>query len=287
MSNCILYKIKTHLFFLSVFSIICGGCSSIDLPSIEESDLKIRTFKPAIEAVDKNINMIGEKLLLDHDVVMRTRMSAFNSILSALVNHRTDDVQIVFNGNKPWIEEDENILGIRYKNYLNIDGGEINLNLTDFHFNSFTQNKLSANLRIEGIGKISISGKYTGIPASASPDVNLDLNETVEFTINTTDSGSIILKPVPKMINLHIKFYINLLAWKIPWNETQQFALESLIKPMTIPTNIKSSIQFPLLSQSPKEKYQFESKPLFMWNTIVTTSQNVLDWRSDIAFGTR
>lgn len=281
---CVIDNKSLRLISVFVICFTLSHCSSLDLPTVKESEEKIQLLKPRIAALDTNINSIGEKLIVQHDIVMRTKMSVFNSILAALANNRSDDVKIVFNGNKPWMQEEKNLLGIKYTNSLNIDGGEINVNLTDFHFNSFEENKLSGEIHLQGNGKISISGKYLAIPASVTPDVEMKLDENIEFSLMSTDSGFIVLKPVPKMMHLQIKFFIKLLEWKIPWNQSQSFQLDQIIKPILIPTNINSSIQFPTLAQAPKEKYSFITKPISIHDVIVTASQNVLEWRSNISF---
>lgn len=234
--------------------------------------------------MDNSINKIGEKLIFDHDLVLRVRMSAFNHILTVLVNNRSDDTRLIFNGNRPWIEERKIIFGIPYTNYLNIDGGEVVLNIEDFHFQSFSENILTASLRIAGHGNIQVSGKYLGILASSSPDIEISMNESIQFSIATGDTGEIILKPIPKPVLLNIKILVKLLEWKIPWSERQTFALEDVIKPIRIPAAIKSSLNFPVPSDDPREKFRSTLQKISVMNASLGASYDVLDWRSDIEF---
>lgn len=267
-----------------LLSALLHACSSIDLPSIEESEKKIALLKPRIQAMELEINSFGQKFSFQRDIVMRVKMSALNSMLTTIAAHSSHDAQITFLGNHPWIEEKKSILGIEYSNRLDIDGGEVKIDLKEFRFQSMAMNDIKAKLTLEGTGAIQVSGKYTGIPASASPEIALALHEEVEFVLAMNDSGYIVLTPKPQQIRLDVRIFVKLLAWKIPWNESQYFALENLIKPIRIPTAITSTIPIPIPSKNPKEKNESVPLHLITRDAVFRAENNILEIQTNVGY---
>lgn len=269
-----------------VHLILCGAlilpaCSSIDLPTIEESNATIERLKPAIESSDRSINALGGKLALTHHFMIRARRSLFSSTLSSVAHHRSDDARIRFNGNKPWMQKEESIFGIKYSNALNIDGGSVAINLSELRIESFHNNLIDVRIAMKGEGSISLSGTYTGIPASASPGVEAEVHDDIQLFLASTDSGSIVLAPVPKKVNVMLQFTVSLLGWKLPWSESYPMQISDLIKPMVLPLNFSSMVQLPMPATSPKEKYSYKPVRLRLFDIAFDADADVLDWRSN------
>ena len=172
----------------------------MDLPSMEESQKSIINFKQRIDSL--NNGEVFKKITLPEgkDFITRINISILNRILEAFANKRNNDLTVNFLPTCPLFSEDKSILGISYTNYLNIDNGFVNTNLKKFRFDKFEYNKVYATLEVEGIGNISVSGKYTGIPASVSPQVELYLYESIVLDVTPSDSGYIILKPLSQKL---------------------------------------------------------------------------------------
>ncbi len=263
---------------------LLAGCSSTPLPSARESEEKIERLRPLIAAADGAINAFGAKLVLDRDIALRIRREAFNRILTPLAQNRSDDARILFNGNRPWITEEKSLLGITYRNVLNIDGGKVDLNLTAFRIVSLEGNRVTARIAMEGKGAVSVSGSYAGIPASASPEIELDLADDVTFQVLPSDTGTIILQPMEKSIPLHTRFSVKLLEWRIPWNEVIMLKTTDLIKPIVLPSSISSAIDLPAIAQDPKEKSAMLPAKILIRDVGVMTDRQVLDWRGNVEF---
>ena len=261
------------------------SCKNLDLPSVEESEKAIATYNPSIEIADKVINSKRERMQVGSDIQLRVQLQTFNKITNAFSNHRNDDISINFLPKKPFMKEDKSVLGIKYTNYLDIDTGFVSMNLKKLQLNKFEKGKVGAQFEIEGKGKINVSGKYTGIPASVSPDVELYLNEWVSFKINPTDSGYIVFKPEPKKVYLKTKFYIKLLEWKIPFSKDIELELTELLKPMPIPLAFGSDIMFPVpSSESTGEKLIYLPYNIQLIGTNVNADANKLEINSKVQF---
>jgi hypothetical protein len=104
----------------------------------------------------------------------------------------------------------------------------------------------------------------------------------VEFLVQPTDTGTIVLRPVEKKIPMRVRFSVKLIEWKIPWNEVIMLNTIDLIKPVLLPANIQGTIAFPTLAQDPKEKYGTVSRDIIVRDVNVMAAMQVLDWRCNI-----
>jgi hypothetical protein len=168
-----------------------------------------------------------------------------NRILRAVAGNRSDDMRIGFLPTRPLIEERKTVLGISYVNRLDIDSGLVILNLKNAAITGLRKGTLRVFLELEGEGRIAVSGKYTGIPASASPRIELALRDTVTFYIKTDSKGALTLSPAKQKAILTATFHVNLLGWEIPWSEDTPLQLDDIIQPITVPGMLTGAIKLP------------------------------------------
>ena len=259
------------------------ACKSIDLPTTEESQKKIDFCKPQIESIDANINSFKKNLPKGNDFVVRINMNAMNKVLNTLANNRTDDVNFYFLQTKPFMKEDKKVLGLSYTNFLNIDTGFVSLNLKKFRFDKFERNKIYATIEIEGTGNISISGKYTGIPASTSPDVNLYMIESIVFDVLPEKPGFIQLIPEKKTLILKTKFFVKLLEWKLPWYQETPVELTEMMQPIKMPISVQSDFKLPLPAKKfGNEKLEDATYLLDFKQVNVNTDKNQIEYKCNI-----
>ncbi len=277
---------KIRLLILSnLFIFILFACKSIDLPTIDQSQKLIDFYQPQINLANRNIDDKTKNFPAGSDFILRLSINPLNTILKALSNRRENDIKIIFKQSKNVIKEDKSILGINYTNFINIDTGTFSVDIKAINFSKLDKNIIEGRIEIEGKGAISASGKYIGVPASISPEVQIYLNEPVSFNLEATDSGYIVLKPRPAKLTLKTKFFFKLLEWKIPWGHEAQLEFTEIMKPMAVPIAVNTEIQFPKptkkASSNEMEQIPYEVQ---LNNTRLTTINSKLEFRSDATF---
>jgi hypothetical protein len=262
---------------------LCAGCSSIDLPETKESELVIASEKAKVDSIDASIRSMNIQYPSGNDVVVQLRRNILNSFLLALAGDRTDDIAITFYKSPGIIREDKKTLFVSYTNYIDIDGGSIVVDLKKIRFDGFNGNRIDAFLEIEGRGTINVSGKYMGVPAWVSPDVELRLAEPVSFQIWNDQNGNLVIAPQQKRLTLKTKTSIKLLAWSVPWNQDIPLELTDLIKPMTFPSTVQSSVQLPVPSMNPDAgAWQLAPFGIRLSNASVNAANDRIEMRTDI-----
>jgi hypothetical protein len=275
--------IKVILIF-SAF-LIAISCSSVNLPKVEDSEKKIQELNLKLDGLEKDIKSKNIVLPAGNDLILKVSGTSLNRVLEKFSNQRNDDIILDFWKTPSIYKEDVNILGIKYTNYVDIDGGKISLDLKKLRFDNLHNNRIDGVLEIEGRGDVSVSGKYTGIPASATPNLQLSLNDVVSFDVSSSPKGELILKAIPKTINLKTRTAIKLLKWDLPWNQDIPLELSQIIQPLTIPLALESEIQFPLPAQKfGNNKLEYAPYKLKLIGSKITTSNNKLDYRTNIDF---
>lgn len=276
-------KIKTItlLLILSLFF----ACRSIELPTIQQSQKMIDFYQPQINLADRNIDSKTSNLPSGNDFILRLGVNPLNTILKSLSNRREDDIKIIFKQSKNVVKEDKSIMGINYANFITIDTGSFSVNIKSINFSKFGKNLVEGRIEIEGNGKISASGKYIGVPASISPEVQIYMNEPVSLSLEKTDSGYIVLKPRPAKLTLKTKFYFKLLEWKIPWGYDSQLEFTDIMKPMAVPIALNPEVHFPKPSKKANAN-EIEQVPyeIQLKNTSLKTIDSKLEFRSDADF---
>jgi hypothetical protein len=266
-------------------TVLAASCSSVDLPSIRESDKAIARYRPLIEQNDKAINAAATTLPAGNDIILRIDKQALNRIMLAIAGQRSDDVRITFPPTRPLMKEDKSILGISYTNAIDIDTGNLVMDLSVLRFDRFKGNAIEASIGVEGKGKLSVSGRYTGIPASASPEIEMKLNETIAFDVGRADSGFIILRPRKQTLHLHTKFFVKIIEWQIPWSKDVPLEETDLIPPLKIPMSFATSLPFPVPSPTyGDERMTFVPHAVQFLRTLINATNDNLEIRTDFTF---
>ncbi len=275
--------IAAVMFLIVIF--FAGCSSSANIPSIEESQSTIAQLKQELDTLDSRISVFAAPLPKGHDLISQTRSSAINTLLSRVANRSLSDIHIDFLATRPLWKEDKSILGIGYTNYVDIDSGKLDIDLKNFSFTSFTNNVVDAVMEIEGTGTIKASGKYTGVTAGVSPQIHFYLNEQIQFVVSAADSDYLQLNPVPKTVMLKTKVTITLLGLNLPYYTEIPLQATDLIKPVLIPSALRSEIVFPIpASQYGLERLSFVKRYLRFSKSSVRANNNILEYRSNIDF---
>ncbi len=274
------------ILYVLFFELIASGCgSSIQLPSKAESEEKIAALKPVTDSLDAAISALTMNLPRGYDIVSRTRISAINMLLNWVATADVRDIQVDFLQTRPLWKEEKSLFGMQYTNYVDIDTGSLSIDLKKFRFVDFTSNVVNAEVEIEGRGAIGVSGKYLGVPATASPQVHFYLNEQLQFTISTADSDYIRLTPLPKTVLLKTKITIAMLGWNIPYYREIPLHAEDLVRPVLIPSALRSEIVFPIpASQYGQQRIEYVRRFLTFTKTTVNANDNILEYRGNIDF---
>ncbi|MFZ4622138.1 MAG: hypothetical protein ACOYNS_16380 [Bacteroidota bacterium] len=273
----------TAAVLLALFITGCGSSSSI--PSTEESQNRITQLKMELDTLDAKLAVTAAPLPKGHDLISQTRSSAINTLLARVANRSLSDIHIDFLATRPLWKEDKSVLGIGYTNYVDIDSGKMDIDLKNFSFTNFTNNIVNAVVEIEGTGTIRASGKYTGVTAGVSPQIHFYLSEQMQFVVTAADSDFIRLNPVPKTVMLKTKVTITLLGLHLPYYTEIPLQTAELIKPVMIPSALRSEIVFPIpASQYGSERLKFVKRYLRFTKSSVRANNNILEYRSNIDF---
>jgi hypothetical protein len=168
---------------------------------------------------------------------------------------------------------------------VDIDTGSLNIDLKKFTFNNFSNNIVDASIEIEGTGSIKASGKYTGVTAGVSPQIHFYLSEQIQFVVTAADSDYIRLNPVPKTVMLKTKVTIALLGLNLPYYTEIPLQTVELIKPVMIPSAVRSEIVFPIpAAQYGSDRLNFVKRYLRFTRSAVRANNNILEYRSNIDF---
>lgn len=266
--------------------VLLAGCgSSLNIPSVEESQQSIASTKPLLDTLDVVIDTRTRSLPRGHDLITQTRTSAMNTLLARVANRTLKDIHIDFLSTQPLWKEEKSVLGIGYTNIVNVDTGSLDIDLKKFMFSSITNNTIYAVVEIEGTGTIKASGTYAGVSSNISPQIHFYLDEQIFFTVAAADSDYIRLNPVPKTVRLKTKITINLLGWNIPYYKEIPLLTTDLIKPVLIPSAVTSEIVFPIpAAQYGSQRLELVKRLLRFSRSTVRANNNVLEYRSNIDF---
>lgn len=274
-----------YLIAIVVISVVAGGCKSYQMPTTEESKEKIKIYTAKTDSIERVIASSLTLPAITHDMVIFADLNMINRITRQLSNQREDDIKLYFRKKGDFMKEDKNVLGIKYTNYLSIDTGYVAINLKKLNLDKMDNSKINATLELEGKGGIAVSGKYTGIPASASPDVQIYMIEPIAFDLQTTNDGNVLFKPLPRKMLLKTKFAISLLEWKVPYYQEVELELTQLMQPMKIPLAFSGEISLPKPAQNfSGQRMEFVPYKVELRRAEVKTSNNKIDFRSDVEF---
>ncbi|MDH7516241.1 MAG: hypothetical protein QHI48_10255 [Bacteroidota bacterium] len=238
------------------FALLSLACSP-SLPTIEESSADIAAHRARIDSIETALHRSASVPRPGKDIRIRVSAAMLNEIFSAFAGSRTDDLRIALFPTRPLVKEERSILGIPYTNYLDIDSGNVVVNLSHLRIERIRAGRVEASLRLEGIGRIGVSGKYTGVPAGAAPDLTVSLEEKVAFTVRATDSGTVLLVPVPQVVTIRARFSVKLLEWNVPWSKDIPVQLTDLVRPIELPIALRTDIPIPIPPDRPEGETAF------------------------------
>ena len=266
--------------------VLFAACSSMDLPTVEESNKAIARLERSLADVDKPLQLLQQQFRTPRDLGISIRIDAINRIAKALVSQRTDDMTIIFLATRPLVVERKSLLGIDYVNRFDIDSGRVVLDLRRFEFLETRGKRLDAILTLEGEGRLHVSGRYTGVPGSASPKVHLSVRDTIRFELSAGRNGAFVLTPTRRRVLLAAIFRIDMLGWDVPWSEDIPLDVHKLIPPLTIPSMFDAAMKFPVPAASyAARNYEFETIPLRLGDSILEIREGALMYRADVRVG--
>lgn len=246
-----------------LLAVLLSACSSVDLPTEEESEAKIRRLRAEIERAEGPLRVYEQRFHGSRDAVSEMKTDVVNRIFGAVASQRSDDLIIGFPPTRPLLSERKSTLGIRYTNHLDIDSGLVTLNLRRAALVSTRGNALRVLLEIEGAGRIAVSGRYIGIPAGSTPRIALSLRDTVSMDLQAGKNGTLMLVPRSGKVMLHATLYVKLAGWEIPWNEDIPLRIDELLAPVSLPALISTSIKLPVPAREySDESYEFIDVPI-------------------------
>ena len=260
-----------------------AACKSVKLPSVEESQKVIDNYKVKVDSLDRLINSLSNIPRITNDVVMKVSMDAINKITTSISYKRDDDIKLFFQKKQDFMREDKNVLGIKYSNYLNIDTGYVSIDLKLLKIDEMYNDKVNATIELEGKGFISVSGKYTGIPASVSPEVQMYLKEPITFELIPSGKGNITFKPLPRKILLKTKFAVSLLQWKVPYYQEVPLEITEMLKPITMPLSFSTEMPLPLPAQKfGGQQVEYVPYKIDVQNSKLSINSNKIEYRTDL-----
>ncbi|NUN68124.1 MAG: hypothetical protein HUU02_00255 [Bacteroidetes bacterium] len=276
---------RTYLATALALIILTGCGSSINTPSVKDSQALINAVKPQLDRLDSIVNAQTRKLPRGHDLITSTRTSGVNRLLTAVAERTAKDIHVDFLATRPLWKEEKSVLGIGYTNAVNVDTGTLDIDLKKFLFTEIVNNTIYAQIEIEGTGALKASGSYAGVSARIAPQVHFYLDEQVFFTVAAADSDFIRLNPVPKTVKLKTKITIDLLGWQVPYYKEIPLLTTDLIKPVLIPSAVTSEIVFPVpAAQYGADRMAFVKRYLRFSRSTVNTTANAVEYRSNIDF---
>ncbi|MDD8017117.1 MAG: hypothetical protein PHP42_01965 [Bacteroidota bacterium] len=269
------------------FVLFLAGCSSSSaiFPPTEESAKKIAELKPRLDSLDGVLSQSTQRYSPPLNVITRFRTNGINRLLDAFALKRLDDIHINFLATRPLWKEEKSTFGIAFTNYVDVDTGSIVVDLKKFHIVSANNNVVTADMEIEGNGKIKVSGKFAGLTATASPQIHFYLNDNVQFSISTADSQTIVLTPLPKLLLLKAQISMQMLQLQIPYYREIALQAAEILTPLRIPTALKSEIVFPIpASQFGNQKLEFVHRTLDFSRYTVSANNNSIEIKTNINF---
>ncbi len=222
-----------------------AACKTFEQPDINKSQSIIDYSDPLIKLNEALISNWIKTKPLKPAWSIRIRLEALNILLEMQAKKSLRDIIVKFTYSPKVISEKTSILGFDIENFVDIDTGNIDIDIKQLALGG---NGDTIELRISaaGRGTISLSAKYYGIPAGASPDVEATADEIIRFRVTQAGDTDIVLVPVPAKIKLKIKFYVDFLAWKIPWSENIELEAAEIIKPLKLPLSGLDKITLPV-----------------------------------------
>ncbi len=276
--------IKSKLNIMIVIMILLVSCSTMDKTDVSQLNTKIKKIDSNLNTLNKNLDKIMQEFISENNIEIHISEKVLNEIMTKLSNYNNKDIIINLLSTKEIYKKEQNILGIKYTNYVNIDSGLLNINIKSIKLINQKDNELKLQLELSGTGFISLSGKNTGISASIKSKIEAYSKDTLNFKVQS-QSHNIVLKPQNDKVDIKTKFTITLFGWNIPWRETINLSIADILKPLEIPLEINTSVIFPLPDFKIK-KLTLKGIPakIKTKNFNVSSSKNGMTIKSNLEF---
>lgn len=279
--------IKSYLLLILV--LVTTSCTKVKLPPINESKQKIEQYSKTYDSLNKIITEKQEyrrtRELDGYDILVKTDIAFINKLTMALAKHREDDMNLVFHNTRNFITEDKSVLGIKYTNTVNIDTGQIKLNLKQLKFDILKNNRIGTDIELEGNGFLNVSGKYTGIPVSAKPDIKVYVKDAITFKLTKSKNKAFSIEAITQKIPMKTTFYLNLLEWKIPYNTDIMLDVQDVIPSFELPLSVLSSLTLPMPAQNfGSEFIEFKQFEIKLLKPSLNAINNKLIYKANVEF---
>ncbi len=272
---------KGYFIVLLFVSFVLPSCSTLDIPTTEESLQTIHRISPQLAFTDKAIDVISMMLPSAVHITVNLKQAALNRFIKGITENRTDDLHVLLHKTSPLVSETKTILGLPYSNYIDLDSGFMTINVKEMRFTRFSGTRVDAVFALEGKGRIRASGRYMGIPGRTSPELELSLNDVVSFDLGLVE-GNLQLRPVQKTVVLKTRMLVTLLEWKIPWSEEIDLQVADIVPAFTLPSTLRGSIQLPVPASTPGEKsVEYHERRIELFQTTVIFDDDALSLRTN------
>ncbi|MBR9979023.1 MAG: hypothetical protein KFH87_13130 [Bacteroidetes bacterium] len=269
----------------TVLCLTAMACSSIDLPTVKESDERIRFLDEALAGAEEPLRFYERRYSPQRDLRTTMDVRMLNRMLRAVATQRSDDLRVAFLPTRPLLKERKHVFGVSYVNRLDIDSGLVRVDLRSAEITGLAHGVARMRIDLRGEGQLAVSGRYTGIPARATPRVGLSLNETVTMHIRPGERGGIVLTPSAQTIALHTTFHVNLLGWEIPWKEETQLELDDILAPIHLPDIIAGEISLPRPAREHQtSNVEFEAVPVRLKHASAGTEAGRVVFQGDVVY---
>jgi hypothetical protein len=276
---------RRHWVLLILAAVVFSACSSIDLPTVEESQRRIAQRSRDIAAAETPLDAYARRFESGSDGVVTLRTDVVNRLFAAIASSRSDDADIVFPPTRPLLQERKSIFGIQYTNRLDIDSGTVQLNLRRAQLLPARGRLLRLLLEMEGAGRIAVSGKYTGIRGTSSPRIQLALRDTVSLAVLPGANGAWQLVPQRGTLLLEATLHVSLLGWEVPWKEEIPLRVEDVLTPVTLPAFFAAEIKIPVPADTFGDRnYEFVAHPVEFRDTHIVVGEQGLTWQFNCVF---
>jgi len=272
-----------RIIYLALAIIILQGCKSVFVQDIKTSEAVIALNEPLIAANDAIINGVMKEGKPAEDIRIRIRLSTLNRLLRDFCLSSTKDVLVRFLKSEKIAGDERSFLGLKIENSVNLDTGSVEVDLNTVEV-AGRDSVLSLRAVMEGRGEIELSAKFLGIGLGAEPEMELRLDERIDFRLVTDRDMGLLLVPAPKKIYLKTRFLVDFLAWHIPWSEDIELETGDIIQPIAIPLSDYTTIALPLSAGDGKGGQAPAAYKLALKGLNVKSKGDILTISSNIIF---
>jgi hypothetical protein len=215
------------------------------VPSVDELEGRAARLERQLGQAEMVIDRYGERLNTASDLSLELRITLINQVLRKVCGASDRDASVRFLPTRNLIRETRSILGIGYTNVVDVDSGHVDLDLARFEVLDAKDGRFSVLVDIVGKGVIAVSGRYTGLPFIAAPDVSVQLRDTLSFDARKAEGDVLILTPRPATSALRIRFSRRILSWDVGYDHDIPVEVARVIPPIPVPISLHTLFDVP------------------------------------------